>query len=108
MIRAQVTPLPSGGRMLTHTDITDLIHMPATSGNWPTPMLSQGCPNQRDFLARARAEWDRFRRYHEPFCGLRAFIVEHDVGEPRAPARQRAIEIVKPAVAVSDAILPRA
>ena len=68
IIRAQVTPLPSGGRMLTHTDITDLIqhadHLRQLANTDPLT----GLPNRRDFLARALAEWDRFQRYHAPFC----------------------------------------
>jgi diguanylate cyclase (GGDEF)-like protein len=68
IIRAQVTPLPSGGRMLTHTDITDLIQHADHFRQLANSDALTGLPNQRDFLARARAEWDRFRRYHAPFC----------------------------------------
>ena len=68
IIRAQVTPLPSGGRMLTHTDITDLIQHADHFRQLANTDPLTGLPNQRDFLARGRAEWDRFRRYHEPFC----------------------------------------
>ena len=67
IIRAQVTPLPSGGRMLTHTDITDLIQHADHFRQLANSDALTGLPNQREFLARARAEWDRFRRYHAPF-----------------------------------------
>ena len=67
IIRAQVTPLPSGGRMLTHTDITDLIHHADHFRKLANTDPLTGLPNRRDFLASARAEWDRFRRYHAPF-----------------------------------------
>ena len=67
IIRAQVTPLPSGGRMLTHTDITDLIQHADHFRQLANSDALTGLPNRREFLARARAEWDRFRRYHAPF-----------------------------------------
>jgi PAS domain-containing protein len=44
IIRAQVTPLPSGGRMLTHTDITDLLQHADHFRSWQTSMRSRGCP----------------------------------------------------------------
>lgn len=68
IIRAQVTPLPSGGRMLTHTDITDLILHADHFRQLANSDALTGLPNGRDFFAKARIEWDRFRRYHAPFC----------------------------------------
>lgn len=67
IIRAQVTPLPSGGRMLTYVDITDLVNQAAHFRQLANIDPLTGLPNRREFLARARIEWDRFRRYGSLF-----------------------------------------
>ena len=67
-IRAQVTPLPSGGRMITHADVSDLISRASHYRQLANVDALTGLPNSRAFLDIMRAELSRFRRYHEPFC----------------------------------------
>lgn len=67
IIRAQCTLLPSGSRMLTHTDVTDLVHRAEHNGRLANVDVLTGLPNRRSFLESAEIEWDRFHRYKQPF-----------------------------------------
>ena len=90
VIRAQCTSLPCGGRMLTHTDVTDLVHRADHQERLAQIDVLTGLPNRRNFLDCAEAEWTRFRRYRHTFSIL-AFDIDrfkqindrfgHDVGD---------------------------
>jgi diguanylate cyclase (GGDEF)-like protein len=67
-IRAQVTPLPSGGRMLTHVDVTDLVQQADHFRRLASADPLTGLSNRREFLRLAQGEFDRLRRYHAPFA----------------------------------------
>jgi diguanylate cyclase (GGDEF)-like protein len=69
-IRAQCTPLIGGGRMLTYTDITDLVQRAEQQELLATTDVLTGLNNRRHFLVLADAEWDRFRRYQSDFSVL--------------------------------------
>lgn len=89
-IRAQVTPLPSGGRMLTHVDVTDLVQEADHLRQLASLDPLTGLANRRDFIARAEAEFTRYRRYNTPFS-IAAIDIDlfkrvndelgHDVGD---------------------------
>ena len=70
VIRAQCTVLPSGSRMLTHTDVTDLVQRAEHNGRLANVDVLTGLPNRRSFLDTAETEWDRFHRYKQPFSLL--------------------------------------
>jgi diguanylate cyclase (GGDEF)-like protein len=65
-VRAQCTVLPNGGRMLTYTDVTDLVRSAETLERLATIDGMTGAYNRRHFLLLAEAEWSRFQRYHRP------------------------------------------
>jgi diguanylate cyclase (GGDEF)-like protein len=69
-VRAQCTVLPGGGRMLTYTDVTDLVSNAATMEHLATIDGLTGAYNRRHFLTLAEAEWSRFHRYHRPLSLL--------------------------------------
>jgi diguanylate cyclase (GGDEF)-like protein len=70
VIRAQCTVLPCGGRMLTHTDVTDLVSLARHNERLANLDALTGLPNRRFFAESAEAEWDRFIRYGRPFALL--------------------------------------
>lgn len=90
VIRAQCTALPTGGRMLTHTDVTDLVHRADHQEHLAKIDALTGLPNRRNFLDCAETEWNRFRRYRRTFSIL-SFDIDrfkqindgfgHDVGD---------------------------
>jgi diguanylate cyclase (GGDEF)-like protein len=69
-IRSQCTILPSGGRMLTYCDVTDLIRNAVKFEEIATIDSITGLCNRRHFMALAEAEWTRFQRYHRPLSLL--------------------------------------
>jgi diguanylate cyclase (GGDEF)-like protein len=69
-VRSQCTILPSGGRMLTYCDVTDLINNAARLHELATTDSMTGLFNRRQFMALAEAEWTRFQRYHRPLSLL--------------------------------------
>jgi diguanylate cyclase (GGDEF)-like protein len=69
-IRSQCTVLPTGGRMLTYTDITDLIRNSEQLEHLATIDSMTGVFNRRHFLAVAETEWSRFQRYNRPLTLL--------------------------------------
>jgi diguanylate cyclase (GGDEF)-like protein len=69
-IRSQCAVLPNGGRMLTYTDVTDLIRHAEKLEKLATVDSLTGLWNRRQFLTLAEAEWSRFQRYHRPLAML--------------------------------------
>lgn len=69
-IRAQCTPLIGGGRMLTYTDVSDLVQRAEQQELLATTDLLTGLNNRRSFMRLAEAEWDRFQRYQHGFSIL--------------------------------------
>jgi len=69
-IRSRCATLPSGGRMLTYWDVTDLIRNAEQLEQLATFDAMTGLFNRRHFLALAEAEWDRFQRYHRSLTML--------------------------------------
>ena len=70
VIRAQCAVLPGGGRMLTYTEVTDLVHRAAQFEELAAIDGLTGVCNRRQFNCRATAEWTRFQRYHRPLAAL--------------------------------------
>jgi diguanylate cyclase (GGDEF)-like protein len=69
-IRVHCTVTPSGGRMLTYCDVTDLIRNAELLEKLATVDSMTGLYNRRHFLALAEAEWSRFQRYQRPLSML--------------------------------------
>jgi diguanylate cyclase (GGDEF)-like protein len=69
-IRAQCGVLPNGGRILTYTDVTDLIDRAAQFEELANVDGLSGVYNRRYFNALFDAEWGRFQRYHRPLSLL--------------------------------------
>ena len=68
IIRALCTALPDGGRMITHTDVTDLVRRAEYHEQLAKIDPLTGVANRRAFLEMAQAELDRFRRYQQPLA----------------------------------------
>ena len=66
IIRSECAILPNGGRMLTYTDITDLVQRADQFEQLATLDGMTGLYNRRHFELLAEAEWSRFQRYHRP------------------------------------------
>ncbi len=66
IIRSQCAVLPSGGRMLTYTDVTDLVVKANQFEHLATIDGLTGLCNRRHFDILAEAEWQRFQRYLRP------------------------------------------
>jgi diguanylate cyclase (GGDEF)-like protein len=75
IIRSQCTVLPTGGRMLTYTDVTDLVRNAEQLNQLATTDGMTGLCNRRHFLALAETEFDRVQRYDRP---LSLLIVDID------------------------------
>jgi len=69
-IRSRCSVLPSGGRMLTYSDVTDLVRTAEQLEKLATIDSLTGIYNRRHFLLLAEAEWSRFQRYHRPLSML--------------------------------------
>jgi diguanylate cyclase (GGDEF)-like protein len=70
VIRSQCDALPSGGRMLTYCDVTDLVRSAERMESLATTDSVTGLCNRRHFLARAEIEWSRSIRYGRPLSLL--------------------------------------
>jgi diguanylate cyclase (GGDEF)-like protein len=68
--RVHCAVTPSGGRMMTYCDITDLIRNAELLGKLATIDSMTGLYNRRHFLTLADAEWSRFQRYQRPLSML--------------------------------------
>jgi diguanylate cyclase (GGDEF)-like protein len=69
-IRSRCAILPNGGRMLTYSDITDLMRGAAELQHFATVDGMTELYNRRHFLLLAEAEWQRFQRYQRPLSLL--------------------------------------
>lgn len=69
-IRVHCTVTPSGGRMLTYCDITDLVRNAELLEKLATVDSMTGLYNRRHFLTLTEAEWSRFQRYQRPLSML--------------------------------------
>lgn len=69
-IRAQCTTLSNGGRMLTYTDVSDLVRQSEDMARLATSESMTGLYNRRHFVTLGEAEWDRFQRYLRPLSLL--------------------------------------
>jgi diguanylate cyclase (GGDEF)-like protein len=69
-IRVHCAVTPSGGRMLTYCDVTDLIRNSELLERLATTDSMTGLYNRRHFLSLAKAEWSRFQRYQRPLSML--------------------------------------
>ena len=74
VVRAQCTVLPDGCRLLTHTDVTDLVLRAEYFRELANVDALTGLPNRHGFLNRGEAEWLRFRRYHHSFSVITACV----------------------------------
>jgi diguanylate cyclase (GGDEF)-like protein len=83
VVRLECTVLPAGGRMLTYTPVTDLVHRASVD-------VLSGLFNRRHFLELADGEWSRFDRYERPLTLMMLDIdmfktindrYGHDVGD---------------------------
>jgi diguanylate cyclase (GGDEF)-like protein len=70
IIRSQCTVLATGGRMLTYTDVTDLVRNAEQLNQLATTDGMSGLCNRRHFLALAEVEFNRVQRYHRPLSLL--------------------------------------
>lgn len=70
IIRSHCAVLPGGGRMLSYSDVTDLVRHAEQLERLATTDGMTGIFNRRHFLALADREWRRARRYHRPLSLL--------------------------------------
>jgi PAS fold/Diguanylate cyclase, GGDEF domain len=63
VIRSQTAMLPDGGRMLTYSDVTDIVRNAEELERLATTDGMTGIYNRRHFLALADLEWERSKRY---------------------------------------------
>jgi diguanylate cyclase (GGDEF)-like protein len=70
VIRCECAVLPDGGRMLTYSDVTDIVRHAEELERLATTDGMTGIFNRRHFLSLADREWNRARRYGRPLCFL--------------------------------------
>lgn len=63
VIRCQCAVLPDGGRMITYSDVTDIVRSAQEFERLATTDGMTGIHNRRHFLTLADHEWSRSRRY---------------------------------------------
>jgi diguanylate cyclase (GGDEF)-like protein len=82
--------LPDGGRLLTYSDVSELVHEAEAIGRVACLDGLTGLNNRRHFMALAEIEWSRFKRYGRSLALLMADIdlfksindtYGHDVGD---------------------------
>jgi diguanylate cyclase (GGDEF)-like protein len=67
VIRSQCAVLPSGGRMLTYNDVTDLVRQARNLEEFATTDELTSLFNRRHILSLVQAEWERLQRYYSKF-----------------------------------------
>jgi diguanylate cyclase (GGDEF)-like protein len=91
VIRCQCAALPGGGRMLTYSDVTDIVRHTEELERLATTDGMTGIYNRRHFMTLADHEWNRSRRYGRPLSFLMIDIdffksindrFGHEVGDP--------------------------
>jgi diguanylate cyclase (GGDEF)-like protein len=70
IIRSHCAVLPAGGRMLTYSNVTDLVQHAEQLERLATTDGMTGIFNRRHFLALADREWRRSKRYQRPLSLL--------------------------------------
>jgi len=70
IVRSQCSVLPNGGRMVTYTDVTDLVARANEFERLAGIDALTGLRNRREFERLAEAEWSRFQRYLRPLSLL--------------------------------------
>ncbi len=70
VIRCQCAVLPGGGRMLTYSDVTDIVRHAEELERLATTDGMTGIYNRRHFMMLADHEWNRSRRYGRPLSFL--------------------------------------
>jgi len=70
VIRCQCAVLPGGGRMLTYSDITDIVRHAEILERLATTDGMTGIYNRRHFMTLADIEWSRSGRYRRPLSFL--------------------------------------
>jgi len=70
VIRCQCAVLPGGGRMLTYSDVTDIVRHSEEFERLATTDGATGIYNRRHFMTLADREWNRSRRYGRPLSFL--------------------------------------
>src|SRR5262249_17392999 len=90
ILRCQCAVLPGGGRMLTYSDVTDIVRHAEEFERLATTDGMTGIYNRRHFLTLADREWDRAQRNARPLALLMIDIdffksindrFGHDVGD---------------------------
>ncbi len=76
IVRSQCAGLPWGGRILTYTDVTDLVRSAEEQTRLATTDVLTNLLNRRRFMSLAETEWSRFQRYHRPLS-LMLFDIDH-------------------------------
>jgi diguanylate cyclase (GGDEF)-like protein len=69
-LRCHLAVLPSGGRMLIYSDVTDIVRNAEELERLATTDGMTGVFNRRHFLTLADREWGRARRYQRPISFL--------------------------------------
>ncbi|MFZ5735627.1 sensor domain-containing diguanylate cyclase [Rhodopseudomonas palustris] len=69
-LRCHLAVLPSGGRMLIYSDVTDIVRNAEELERLATTDGMTGVYNRRHFLTLADREWARARRYQRPMSFL--------------------------------------
>ena len=75
-IRFKCTVLPDGGRMLSYTQVTDLVQRADEWEDLASVDGLTGLFNRRHFLELAESEWSRFDRYERPLS-LMMIDIDH-------------------------------
>ena len=70
VLRCQCAVLPAGGRMLTYSDVTDIVRHAEELERLATTDGMTGIYNRRHFMTLADREWSRSRRYGRPLSFL--------------------------------------
>ena len=70
VIRVKCKPLPDGGRMLVHADVTDLVEQADKLKELARVDGMTGLFNRRHFFSLAEIEWARYQRHWRPLSLL--------------------------------------